>query len=119
MNKGIVWFRNNLRILDNECVTRALDECDEVLCVYVLEPRTWNLSAEFARMSSIRAKFILESLQQLEIEIKELGGTIEFIQGRAVDEIPRLLQRYGADMCYAQKEDAWEKLNRNASLPIR
>ena len=116
MNKGIVWFRNNLRILDNECVTRALDECDEVLCVYVLEPRTWNLSAEFARMSSIRAKFILESLQQLEIEIKELGGTIEFIKGRAVDEIPRLLQKYGADMCYAQKEDAWEETEQERLL---
>ena len=116
MNKGIVWIRNDLRILDNECVTRALDECDEVLCVYVLEPRTWNLSAEFARMSSIRAKFILESLQQLEIEIKELGGTIEFIQGRAVDEIPRLLQSYGADMCYAQKEDAWEETEQERLL---
>ena len=116
MKKGVIWFRNNLRLSDNECITRALDECDEVLCVYVLEPRTWNLSAEFARMSSIRAKFILESLQQLEIEIKELGGTIEFIKGRAVDEIPRLLQKYGADMCYAQKEDAWEETEQERLL---
>ena len=109
MKKGIVWFRNNLRLADNESLTRALDECDEVLCVYFLEPRTWNSIAEPSRMGSIRAKFILESLLELEGDIQELGGTIEFIQGRAVDEVPKLLQSYGADRCYAQKEDAAEE----------
>ena len=58
MKKGIVWFRNNLRISDNECLVRALDECDEVLCVYILESRVWNTSSEPARMGSIRAKFL-------------------------------------------------------------
>ena len=109
MKKGIVWFRNNLRLADNESLTRALDECDEVLCVYFLEPRTWNSVAEPSRMGSIRAKFILESLLELEDDIQELGGTIEFVQGRAVDEIPKLLQSYGADCCYTQKEDACEE----------
>ena len=109
MKKGIVWFRNNLRLADNESLTRALDECDEVLCVYFLEPRTWNSMAEPSRMGSIRAKFILESLLELKGDIQELGGTIEFIQGRAVDEVPKLLQSYGADRCYAQKEDAAEE----------
>ena len=109
MKKGIVWFRNNLRLADNECLTRALDECDEVLCVYFLDPRIWNSLAEPSRMGSVRAKFILESLLELHGDIQELGGTIEFIQGRAVDEIPKLLQSYGADRCYAQKEDAAEE----------
>ena len=39
MKKGIIWFRNNLRLADNECITRALDECDEVLCVYIIGAR--------------------------------------------------------------------------------
>ena len=116
MKKGIVWFRNNLRLADNESLTRALDECDEVLCVYFLEPRTWNSMAEPSRMGSIRAKFILESLLELEGDIQELGGTMEFIQGRAVDEIPRILQSYGADRCYAQKEDAWEEIEQEHLL---
>ncbi len=116
MKKGIVWFRNNLRLADNESLTRALDECDEVLCVYFLEPRTWNSIAEPSRMGSIRAKFILESLLELEGDIQELGGTMEFIQGRAVDEIPRILQSYGADRCYAQKEDAWEEIEQEHLL---
>ena len=116
MKKGIVWFRNNLRLADNESLTRALDECDEVLCVYFLEPRTWNSIAEPSRMGSIRAKFILESLLELAGDIQELGGTMEFIQGRAVDEIPRILQSYGADRCYAQKEDAWEEIEQEHLL---
>jgi len=116
MKKGIVWFRNNLRISDNECLVRALDECDEVLCVYILESRIWNTSSEPVRMGSIRAKFILESLKELEGEINGLGGTIEFLQGRSVDEIPKLMQKYGADVCYAQQEDAWEETEQERLL---
>ena len=116
MKKGIVWFRNNVRLADNECITRALDECDEVLGVYILEPRTWNALAERPRMGSIRANFILQSLDELKGEMQELGGSIEFIQGRAVVEIPRLMESFGAYHCYAQKEDAWEETEQERLL---
>lgn len=116
MKKGIVWFRNNLRLADNESFTRAMDECDEILCVYILEPRIWNASAEPLRMRSIRANFILQSLSELENEIKKLGGTIEFVQGQIFEEIPRLMEGYGADLCYAQKEDAWEETEQERLL---
>ena len=109
MKRGIIWFRNNLRLADNECIIRALDECDEVLCVYIMETESWNASAELSRISSIRAKFILESLDDLKSSIESVGGGIEFIQGQAVEEIPRLMESFGADICYAQKEDAWEE----------
>ena len=116
MKRGIIWFRNNLRLADNECITRALDECDEVLCVYVLDSRTWDAPVECSRMGSIRAQFILESLHELDGEIKKLCGSFEFIQGRAVDEIPKIMQSHEADHCYAQKEDAWEETEQERQL---
>jgi deoxyribodipyrimidine photo-lyase len=48
--------------------------------------------------------------------MQELGGSIEFIQGRAVDEIPRLMESFGAYHCYAQKEDAWEETEQERLL---
>ena len=80
MKKGIIWFRNNLRLADNECITRALDECDEVLCVYIMETPIWNASAETPRMGSNRAQFILESLRELEEEIKELVDLLNLLR---------------------------------------
>ena len=86
MKKGIVWFRNNLRLADNESLTRALDECDEVLCVYFLESRTWNSIAEPSRMGSIRAKFIFESL----------GRTLTFVDDADVEQVVLLrIQQLG------------------------
>jgi deoxyribodipyrimidine photo-lyase len=81
-----------------------------------MENPIWNPSVKTSRMGSIRAKFILESLHELDGEIKELGGSIEFIQGRAVDEIPKIMQSYEADHCYAQKEDAWEETEQERQL---
>ena len=69
-----------------------------------------------SRMGSNRAQFILESLRELEEEIKEIGGSIEFIKGRAVDEIPRVMESFGAEHCYAQKEDAWEETEQERLL---
>ena len=109
MKKGMVWFRNNLRIADNESLIRAIDECDEVLCVYVLDSRVWSPLDESLRISSIRAKFILESLDDLKTSIESVGGCIEFICGQIVEEIPKIMDRFGADICYSQKEDTWEE----------
>jgi hypothetical protein len=36
---AIVWFRNDLRVLDNEAVVRAWAASDAVLPVYCVDPR--------------------------------------------------------------------------------
>ena len=72
--------------------------------------------AEPLRMGAIRANFILQSLSELESEIKEIGGAIEFVQGQVFEEIPRLMESYGADHCYTQKEDAWEETEQERLL---
>ena len=35
---GVLWFRNDLRIHDNEALQKAMKKCLSILCVYVFEP---------------------------------------------------------------------------------
>ena len=112
MKKGIVWLRNDLRLADNSALNRALADCEEALFVYVFENRGWNPK----RMGSFRAQFMLESLSALHDKIIQRGGRIEFVRGRAVEEIPKLMERYGAQTCYAQKEDAHEEVSEEVAL---
>ncbi len=112
MKKGLLWLRNDLRLADNPALHRALAECGEVLFVYVFDERTWNPK----RMGPFRAQFQHESLSALREKITGRGGKIEFVRGRALDEIPKLMKSYGAQVCYAQKEDAHEEVSEERAL---
>ena len=112
MKKGLLWLRNDLRLADNPALHQALVECGEVLFVYVFDERTWNPN----RMGPFRAQFQHESLSTLREKITERGGKIEFVRGRGLDEIPKLMKRYGAQVCYAQKEDAHEEVSEERAL---
>jgi deoxyribodipyrimidine photo-lyase len=109
MTRGIVWLRNDLRISDHPALTRALQECDEVLFAYVFDDRVWKTLNGVSRIASFRASFLLESLAELREQIHIRGGRIEFLQGSTVERISNLIKEYGASRCYAQREDAWEE----------
>ena len=50
MVKGIVWLRNDLRISDHPALSRALQECDEVLFAYVFDDRGGSHRMEFPEL---------------------------------------------------------------------
>ena len=112
MKKGLLWLRNDLRLADNPALHRALAECCEVLFVYVFDERIWNPK----RMGPFRAQFQHESLSALRGKITGRGGKIEFVRGSALEEIPKLMERYGAQRCYAQREDAHEEVSEERAL---
>ena len=112
MIRGLLWLRNNLRLADNPALDRALSECGEVLFVYVFDERIWNPT----RMGPFRARFQHESLSALRKKITRRGGKIEFVRGSALEEIPKLMERFGAQRCYAEREDAHEEVSEERAL---
>ena len=36
MAKGLIWFRSDLRLDDNPALNAALNECEEVLAIYII-----------------------------------------------------------------------------------
>ena len=116
MSKGIVWLRNDLRMFDHPALNRAQKECEEILFVYVFDDRIWRTQGKNPRMGHFRARFLLEALEELKNKIDDLGGQIEFLFGRASEEIPKLAEEYGASNCFAQREDAWEEINEERNL---
>ena len=65
---GIVWFRQDLRLHDNEALTEALQHCDKIIPVYVFDTRTMlgkTRQFGFPKTGKFRAKFILESVEDL------------------------------------------------------
>ncbi|XP_050219313.1 cryptochrome DASH, chloroplastic/mitochondrial [Mercurialis annua] len=115
-NKGttaIVWFRNDLRILDNECLVQAWISSEYVLPVYCVDPRLFQTTHQFAfpKTGALRAQFIMECLADLKKNLMKRGLNLLIRHGKPEDVIPSLAQAFAAHAVYAQKETCSEELN--------
>ncbi|TKC13215.1 DASH family cryptochrome [Pedobacter polaris] len=108
--KILVWFRNDLRLHDNEMLVEAITKSDEILPVYCFDPRQFELTRyQTIKTGAIRTKFLLESVQDLRKSFQNLGGDILIIKGRPEDILPDLVNKYDIAEVYHHREVASEE----------
>lgn len=110
MSRAIYWFRNDLRIEDNEALKKAVEENQEILPVYVFDEglfkgEQWGIE----RMGPHRLKFLIESLADLKRQLQGIGGDLLLKVGDTVNEINELRKAYNCDVLYAQKASAYDE----------
>lgn len=76
----IVWFRRDLRISDNEIISKATQNNEEVLPCFIIDP--WFYTQP--EISAIRVKFLFESLENLDRNLKQLGSRLYLFEGESV-----------------------------------
>ena len=71
----IVWFRQDLRVHDNEALTDALRCAEEVIPVYIFDERVFMGKTKFGfpKTGAHRAQFIIDSVKDLRQSLKDLG----------------------------------------------
>ena len=78
----VIWFRNDLRLLDNACVARAATLASEssdveVVPVYVFDETYFKPSKRgLARFGAGRGKFTLECVGDLKTSLRALGSDL-------------------------------------------
>ncbi len=74
----LVWFRNDLRIHDNEILLEAVRKADKVLPVYCFDPIIFKRGASApSGAGSIRARFLLESVADLRNNLRALKSELD------------------------------------------
>jgi len=110
MRRAIFWFRNDLRLADNEGLIKATSARKEVLPVYILD-RSWLEEKQFGieRMGGFRLKFLLESLADLKSSLQAIGSDLHFVIGDPIEEIQRIKNDWQCEQLFAQKASADEE----------
>lgn len=114
----IVWFRKDLRLHDNEALTEAIANSDEVIPVYVFDedemrgstPQGWRKTGPF------RAKFLLESVAELKATLQAKGLDLVVRTGRPEEAIFELAQEVGASYVYANMERTQDEVRAQNAL---
>uniref|UniRef100_UPI004047B261 DASH family cryptochrome n=1 Tax=Roseivirga sp. TaxID=1964215 RepID=UPI004047B261 len=121
MRRGLYWFRNDLRINDNEGFVKAVSENDEVLPIFILDDQ-WFSKDQFGieKMGVMRLKFLLESLADLKVQLQKIGSDLRILKGDSVGILIKTFRAFDCSCLYGQKASSFnetqEELNLSSQL---
>lgn len=108
--KILVWFRNDLRLHDNEMLVEAIAKSDEILPVFCFDPRQFEVTRyKSIKTGAIRARFLLESVDDLRQSFQKFGGDILVLEGKPEELLPNLVKKYEISEVYHHREVASEE----------
>ncbi len=94
---AVVWFRRDLRLHDHPPLVAALREHEQVVPLFVLDPRL--IGGRFR--SANRTQYLLDCLHALDGGLRERGGRLVLRAGKVEEVVPAVAAEAGAETVYA------------------
>ncbi len=93
--RGLFWFRHDLRLHDNPALVALSEQVDELLCVFIIDPR-WFKSSHFqsAHMGDKRWAFLQQSLSNLQDNLQQQGHQLFVLEGETLEVLDALVGSY-------------------------
>ncbi len=101
----IIWFRNDLRIRDNEAFYKAVQNADKIIPIYCVDPRLFARTQAFgfSKTGIFRAQFLQESLQDLQYQLQDLGIDLVIKYGKPETILFALARYHQAKAIYCHQ----------------
>lgn len=108
----IVWFREDLRLHDNEALCDALRTSEEVIPVFVFDERVFKGKTKFgfSKTGKHRAKFIIESIIDLRNSLKSIGSNLVVRVGKPEEELFQLATEVKSAWVFCNRERTAEEV---------
>ena len=88
MKTSIVWFKTDLRLNDNKTLIKAIAQSDQIVPVYCFDDSHYkNTKYGFKKTGNFRAQFLLESLSDLDANLRKVGSKLLILKGKPEDLI--------------------------------
>lgn len=100
-DKALVWFRRDLRDYDHAALSHALIQSRHVYCAFVFDT---DILDGLKVKADRRIEFIWESVRELKLALQERGGDLVVMHGSAINEIPALVRRLGAQAVFLNRD---------------
>ncbi|MCB1028634.1 MAG: deoxyribodipyrimidine photo-lyase, partial [Microthrixaceae bacterium] len=97
---GLVWFRKDLRLIDNPAWAAALDGCARITALFVLDPAIIDQTGPHRRAQ------LAAHLSALDEDLQAIGGHLWLLRGDPGELVPKAVEELGADALYANADAA-------------
>ena len=111
-NRAILWFRQDLRLHDNEALADAMSQAQLIYPAYVFDPRVLNGQTRygFPKTGFYRRRFLIESVADLSLNLQKRGAGIILRTGKPEEEIFLLAKTLKVDWVYCNRERTTEEV---------
>ncbi len=109
----IVWFRQDLRLHDNEALTDALANGCMVVPVYVFDNRIFGGSTKrfgFEKTGAHRLRFIIESVSDLRKSLRDRGSDLIVRIGKPEEIVAQIARELRAGYVFCNRERTQEEV---------
>ncbi len=114
---NLVWFRNDLRTIDNDVLTKATKNGNPVIGVYCFDPKQFEVNEYgFKKTEKYRAKFLIESIADLKGQLEQLNIDLLVYHDQPETVIPQLCATHNITDIYLQKEWTQEEVDIEANV---
>jgi deoxyribodipyrimidine photo-lyase len=115
--KGLVWFREDLRIHDHTALYHASKECDGgLLGLYIIDPHAWRQH----QMARCRIQFLLAGLQELSETLQKRGIPLHIEIVKNTREVPHkisaLMKKYQLKKLFFNRQYEVNEQNRDQAV---
>ena len=110
MKTSIVWFKTDLRLEDNETLLKAIAQSEQLIPVYCFDDSHFETTVYgFKKTGSFREQFLLESLEDLDKNLRKIGSGLVILKGKPEVEIPKFVKNHKAQKVFSKREVAFEE----------
>ncbi|WP_340065248.1 DASH family cryptochrome [Ascidiimonas aurantiaca] len=114
---ALVWFRNDLRICDQQSLALACSNHKKVLAVYCFDPRHYQTTIYgFKKTERYRAAFLIQTVKELQNSLKKHNISLIVAHDTPEHTISALIKEYNITAVYSQKEWTFEETRIDVSL---
>lgn len=108
----IVWFRQDLRLADNEALAHAINSGEEVYPIYIFDERLFMGKTRFgfSKVGKYRTKFIIEAVQDLQANLRALGSDLIVRIGKPEEIIFSLARQLKSSWVFCNRERTKEEV---------
>jgi len=109
---AVLWFRNDLRLHDNEALIEALSKTKYVLPVYVFDERVFLGKTRFGfeKTGKFRAKFIIEAVADLRENLRQRGSDLIIRIGKPEEIVFDLAKSIKSSWVFCNRERTQEEV---------
>ena len=116
--KALIWLRNDLRIKDQASFYQATHKHETVIAFYCFDPLHYiDTGWGFKKTEAYRAQFLIETLEQLQKDLKNHNISLVIRHEEPSKGIFELIKEYAITDLYWQKE--WTKEEREREKEVR
>jgi deoxyribodipyrimidine photo-lyase len=112
--RGIFLFHRDLRLVDNVGLTQACIECDRVFTCFIFTPEQVGAKNDYRSDSAVH--FMIESLEELDADLRRAGGELITLYGSSLACLRDLVDVLDADAIFYNKDYTPYALARDAEI---